>query len=50
MATIGMIVGGALVNVVAFFGSNWLFSMLRSSAVDEERKRQDKVIEELKAT
>jgi hypothetical protein len=39
MASIAMLVGGALVNALAFSGSNYLFSMLRSSGVDEERKR-----------
>ena len=36
-------------NAVAFTGSNDLFSMLRSSGVDEERKRHDKAIEQLQA-
>ena len=31
-------------------GSNWLFSMLRGSGNDEERKRHDKTIEELQAS
>ena len=44
-----MLVGGALVNALAFSGSNWLFSMLRSSGLDEERKRHDKAVEQLQA-
>ena len=32
-----MLVGGALVNALAFSGSNYLFTILRSSGVDEER-------------
>ena len=44
-----MLVGGALVNALAFSGSNYLFTMLRSSGVDEERKRHDKAIEQLQA-
>jgi len=44
-----MLVGGALVNALAFSGSNYLFSMLRSSGVDEERKRHDKAVEQLQA-
>ena len=40
MASIAMLLGGAAVNALAFSGSNYLFSMLRSSGVDEERKRQ----------
>ena len=49
MASIAMLVGGALVNALAFSGSNYLFTMLRSSGVDEERKRHDKAIEQLQA-
>ena len=49
MASIAMLVGGALVNALAFSGSNYLFSMLRSSGADEERKRHDKAIEQLQA-
>ena len=49
MASIAMLVGGALVNTLAFSGSNYLFTMLRSSGVDEERKRHDKAIEQLQA-
>ena len=49
MASIAMLVGGALVNALAFSGSNYLFSMLRSSGVDEERKRHDQAIEQLQA-
>ena len=44
-----MLVGGALVNALAFSGSNYLFSHLRSSGVNEERKRHDKAIEQLQA-
>ena len=49
MASIAMLVGGALVNAFAFSGSNYLFSTLRSSGIDQERKRHDKAIEELQA-
>ena len=49
MASIAKIVGGAMVNALAFSGSNWLFSMLRSSGLDEERKRHDKAVEQLQA-
>ena len=44
-----MLVGGAMVNALAFSGSNWLFSMLRSSGLDKERKRYDKAVEQLQA-
>ena len=49
MASIAMLVGGALVNALAFSGSNYLFTILRSSGVDEERKRHDKAVEQLQA-
>jgi hypothetical protein len=49
MASVAMLVGGALVNALAFSGSNYLFSMLRSSGVDEERKRHDLAVEQLQA-
>jgi len=49
MATIAMMIGGALVNAVAFSGSNWLFSSLRGQQVDEERLRHDKAVEQLNA-
>ena len=43
-------VGGALVNALAFSGSNYLFSMLHSSGssgIVEERKRHDLAVEQL---
>ena len=49
MASTAMLVSGALVNALAFSGSNYLFSMLRSSGADEEKKRHDKAIEQLQA-
>lgn len=44
-----MLIGGALVNALAFSGSNFLFSLFRSRGVDEERRRHDKAIEQLQA-
>ena len=44
MAAIGMMVGGALVNALAFTGSNYLFSSLSGS---EERKRHNLAAEKL---
>ena len=44
-----MLLGGAAVNALAFSGSNYLFSMLRSSGVDEERRRHNKAVEQLQA-
>ena len=44
-----MLVGCAMVNSLAFSGSNYLFSMLRSSDLKEERKRHDQAVEQLQA-
>ena len=49
MASVAMLVGGALVNALAFSGSNYLFSLLGHSGVAEERRRHDKAIEQLQA-
>ena len=49
MASVAMLIGGALVNALAFSGSNYLFSLLRSSGIDEERKRHDQAVEQLQA-
>ena len=47
MATIGFLIGGALVNPLAFTGSNYLLSSLSKESIDKERKRHDKAIEDL---
>ena len=48
MATaIAMMIGGALVNAVAFSGSSFLFSSLRKKEEDAERKRHDLALEQL---
>ena len=44
-----MLVGGAMVNALAFSASNYLFSMLRSSDLNEQRKRHDQAVEQLQA-
>ena len=49
MASIAMLVGGALVNALAFSGSNYLFPMLRRSGLDKEGMRHDKAVEQLQA-
>ena len=49
MAGVGMLVGGALVNALAFSGSNYLFSRLHSSDAVEEQRRHDKAVEQLQA-
>ena len=47
MTSIGFLVRGALVNALAFTGSNYLFSSLSKESIDKERKRHDKAIEDL---
>ena len=47
MASVGFLVAGAVVNALAFSGSNFLFSSLSKDSVDKERKRHDKAIEDL---
>lgn len=49
MTSIAMLVGGAVVNALAFSGSNYLFSTMRHSGLEEERKRHDLAIEELQS-
>ena len=44
-----MLVGGAMVNALAFSVSNYMFSMLRSSDLNKERKRHDQAVEQLQA-
>ena len=47
MASIGFLIGGALINALAFTGSNYLYSSLSKESIDKEIKRHDKVIEDL---
>ena len=47
MVSVGFLIGGALINALAFSGSNFLFSNLSKESVDKERKRHDKAIEDL---
>ena len=44
-----MMIGGAVVNALAFTGGNYLFSMLgsKSGEAEKERKRHDLAIEQL---
>ena len=49
MATIALLLGGALANALAFSGSNFLFSSMRSRAVDEEKERHNRASEQLQA-
>ena len=46
MASIRFLIGGALVNALAFIGSNYLFSSLSKDSIDKEQKRHDKAIED----
>jgi hypothetical protein len=45
MASLALMVGGAIVNALAFSGSNYLFSSLGKG----ERERHDKAVEELQS-
>ena len=47
MATIGIIMGGAIINALAFSGSNFLFSTFSKKSIDKEQKRHDKAIEDV---
>ena len=47
MASVGMLIGGVLVNALAFTGSSCLFHRLCADNIDAERKRHDAVIEKL---
>ena len=47
MASIGFLIRGALVNALAFTGSNYLFNSLSKESIDKERKRHDKAIEDM---
>ena len=47
MASIRLLIGGALVNALAFSGSNFLFISLSKESIEKERKRHDKAIEDL---
>ena len=42
-----MLIGGALVNALAFTGSSCLFSRLSKESIDKEKKRHDFAIEQL---
>ena len=47
MASIGFLIGGALIDALAFSGSKFLFSNLSKESINKERKRHDKAIEDL---
>ena len=50
MASIAMLIGGALANALAFTGSSYLFHRLSPDNLDAERKRHDAAIEALQKT
>ena len=47
MTSIGFLIGGALINALAFSSNNVLFSNLFKESTDKEQKRHDKAIEDL---
>ena len=47
MASVGFLIGGALINALAFSLSNFLFSSLSKETIDKEQKGHDKAIEDL---
>ena len=47
MANAGFLIGGTLINALAFSGSNFLFSNISKESIDKERKRHDKAVEDL---
>ena len=49
MASVAMLIGGAIANALAFTGSSYLFHRLSADNIDAERKRHDAAIEKLQA-
>ena len=47
MASIAMLIGGALAKALAFTGSSYLFHRLSADNIDAERKRHDAAVEAL---
>ena len=47
MPSIGFLIGGAIINILAFIGSNFLLSTLSKESINKERKRHDKAIEDM---
>ena len=47
MATVAIIIGGAIANALAFSGSNFLFSTMSKKSIEKERKRHDEAIENM---
>ena len=49
IASVAMLIGGALANALAFTGSSYLFHRLSKDSIYKERKRHDAAIEALQA-
>ena len=49
MASVAMIIDGALANALAFTSSSYLFHRLSKESIDAKRKRHDAAIEALQA-
>ena len=47
MASVAMLIGGALANALAFTGSSYLFQRLSKDSIDAKRKRHNAAIEQL---
>ena len=47
MASVAMLIRGALANALAFTGSSYLFHRLSKNSIDKERRRHDAAIEAL---
>ena len=49
MASVAMLIGGTLANILAFTGSSYLFHRLSKDSIEKERRRHDVVTEKLQA-
>ena len=47
MASVAMLIGGALANALTFTSSSYLFHRLSADSIDAERARRDLAIEKL---
>ena len=47
MASVAMLIGGALANALAFTGGSYLFHRLSVDSIEKKRKRHDVEIEQL---
>ena len=47
MASVAMLIGGALADALAFTSSSYLFLRLSKDSIDKKRKRHNKAIEQL---